>query len=67
MLVVSVPAFVGTEKGDTGERLDGSDMGNDGVVLDELLGTDDEGDVRDSVQGDGEQIRRTRILSKPSR
>lgn len=46
--------LVGTENGDTGQLLDGSDTGDDGLVLGELLGTDGEGDGQDSGHGDGD-------------
>lgn len=46
--------LVGTENGDTGKLFNGSDTGNDSLVLGELLGTDGKGDGQDSRHGNGD-------------
>lgn len=45
--------LVGTQDGDTSKFLDGSDTGNDSLVLGELLSTDSEGDGQHGRHGDG--------------
>jgi hypothetical protein len=46
--------LVGTEDGDTSELFNGSDSGNNGLVLGELLSTDSEGDGQDGRHSDGD-------------
>lgn len=46
--------LVGTKDGDTSKLFDGSDTGNDSLVLGELLGTDGKGDGQDSRHGNGD-------------
>jgi hypothetical protein len=46
--------LVGTQDGDTGQLLDGSDTGDNGLVLGELLGTDGQGDGQHGRHGDGD-------------
>jgi len=46
--------LVGTEDGDTGKLFNGSDSGDNSLVLGELLSTDSEGDGQDSWHGNGD-------------
>lgn len=47
-------SLVGTKDGDTGKLLNGSDSGDDGLVLGELLSTDSESDRQDGRHGNGD-------------
>lgn len=46
--------LVGAEDGNTSELLDGSDTGNDSLVLGELLSSDSESDGENGRHGDGD-------------
>lgn len=46
--------LVGTQDGYTGQLFDGSDSGDDSLVLGELLSTDGQGDGQDSRHGNGD-------------